>query len=388
MPHVRLNERESNPNPLVNFITVLPAQDESEAKQLLRALAAQVRPIMQDHGFGVNSLEEYEFNKVFAGRNWNHGETVELVLRGPSGHFLPPSLLMGVLCHELAHIKHMNHGRDFQALWKKLRSEVRGLQDKGYYGFWSSGSRLLDSAHVSGDGATSGEFPEYMCGGAQSQSRPARRKRRAPRMRAGEPIASNKTGRQTEKKRKAGGRVTSKTAFAGEGNSLSEAKGKGTGFRKRAASKRAREERAEAAQKRLSGPESSSHFEGSAEEDDDELVPETDVERRRLLSPDSHSGGSWKDFENEFLFRSRTPSDTPPQPIGKAKNGIVAWFCGHACDLIPSSDNLVRSEIALRTKEALGLAPVSASSRVLGGVRTRLPPPPVEPEWVCHICTL
>lgn len=28
----------------------------------------------------------------------------------------------------------MNHGPDFQALWKQLRVEVRQLQDKGYYG--------------------------------------------------------------------------------------------------------------------------------------------------------------------------------------------------------------------------------------------------------------
>ena len=97
MVHVRLNERETNPNPHINFITALPmpdAAEQEEARQLLRALAAQVRPIMKAHGFVVNSLEEvrtacfvvvgmvirtvpqYEFNKVFAGRNWNNGEVV------------------------------------------------------------------------------------------------------------------------------------------------------------------------------------------------------------------------------------------------------------------------------------------------------------------------
>lgn len=61
MVHVRLNERETNPNPHVNFITALPmpdAAEQEEARQLLRALAAQVRPIMKAHGFVVNSLEE------------------------------------------------------------------------------------------------------------------------------------------------------------------------------------------------------------------------------------------------------------------------------------------------------------------------------------------
>lgn len=28
----------------------------------------------------------------------------------------------------------MNHGPGFQALWQKLRGEVRQLQNKGYYG--------------------------------------------------------------------------------------------------------------------------------------------------------------------------------------------------------------------------------------------------------------
>lgn len=61
MVHLRINEREPNPNPHVNFITVLPMDDsivEEAARQLLRALAAQVKPIMKTHGFVVNSLEE------------------------------------------------------------------------------------------------------------------------------------------------------------------------------------------------------------------------------------------------------------------------------------------------------------------------------------------
>jgi DNA-dependent metalloprotease WSS1 len=61
MVHLRLNENEPNPNPHVNFITALPmadAHEQERARQLLRALAAQVRPIMKSHGFVVNSLEE------------------------------------------------------------------------------------------------------------------------------------------------------------------------------------------------------------------------------------------------------------------------------------------------------------------------------------------
>ena len=61
MVHLRLNENETNPNPHVNFITALSMvhpREQEQARQLLRALAAQVRPIMKAHGFVVNSLEE------------------------------------------------------------------------------------------------------------------------------------------------------------------------------------------------------------------------------------------------------------------------------------------------------------------------------------------
>ncbi len=58
MVHARFNEKEPNPNPHVNFVTPLPGNDQDDARQLLRALAAQVRPVMKAHGFVVNSLEE------------------------------------------------------------------------------------------------------------------------------------------------------------------------------------------------------------------------------------------------------------------------------------------------------------------------------------------
>lgn len=81
---------------------------------------------------------------------------------------------------QVAHIKHMNHSRDFHALWTKLRSEVLELQRKGYYGdgssisftvfqvkliyvgYWSSGQRLSDSTRVVGEGFESAELPEYL----------------------------------------------------------------------------------------------------------------------------------------------------------------------------------------------------------------------------------
>ncbi|TEB33376.1 WLM-domain-containing protein [Coprinellus micaceus] len=358
MVHLRLNETESNPNPFINFITALPSLEDiqEESRQLLRALAAQVKPVMKSHGFSVNSFEEYEYNAVFAGRNWNNGETVELVLRRPGGEFYPASWLMSTLCHELAHIKHMNHGPAFQALWKQLRLEVRHLQERGYYGdgYWSSGQRLADSARIPGDGIEAGDFPEFMCGGAQTRARPTARRRRTgvsrgPRK---ETVPSLHTGRQTAKKRKAGGRVTSKYAFAGEGNALvgdSEEGSKG----KRAASNRAREERALAAERRIQAllggePIQDTHWgqstqwcllassstgdqAGDGSEDEFEDVKETDADRRQtLLSSKSEdddiellgAGKSWQMFLDDFDF-TRSPR-TDSKGAGKGKEAAVA----------------------------------------------------------------
>ena len=43
MVHLRLNEREVNPNNFINFISPLPGRGEEDARELLRALAAQVK---------------------------------------------------------------------------------------------------------------------------------------------------------------------------------------------------------------------------------------------------------------------------------------------------------------------------------------------------------
>ncbi|KAJ4500684.1 WLM domain-containing protein [Lentinula lateritia] len=411
MVHSRFNEKETSPNPYINFITSLPAEDSEDARQFLRALAAQVRPIMKAHGLTVNSLEEYEHNAVFAGRNWESGETIELVLRRPGGSFLPSSWLMSTLCHELAHNQHMNHGPAFQALWQELRNEVRQLQNKGYYGdgYWSAGTRLADSAVVSGQGLDVGDLPQYICGGAQSRTRPSNlRQRRGPRPR--EIMASSKTGRQTAKKRKAGSRVTSKYAFQGEGTSLSAGEaGKGFGKQAGSFSKRAREERAFAAQKRLqsasalsssaahlTSPTASTSY-ASDEEflEDAEIITETDADRKQtLLATEKdedlknlHSGTSWKDFENDFIFtgRGRTnvaviSSDEESDPFsatmkGKRKADAFEPLKEPSSKIFKNANsksglrlgNLVKTEVDFRKKEALGMTPVQGEGRTIDG---------------------
>ncbi|GLB40459.1 putative WLM domain containing protein [Lyophyllum shimeji] len=447
MVHHRFNEKESNPNPHVNFITALPAEDATEqesARQLLRALAAQVRPIMKSHGFAVNSLEEYEHNNVFAGRNWNAGETIELVLRRPDRTFLPMSWLMGTLCHELAHIKHMHHGPAFHALWRRLNAEVRALQAKGYYGdgYWSSGTRLVDNERVAGEGIEPGDLPEYMCGGAQTRRRPTvtRTRRRPRKPRDTTIVASTSTGRQTAKRRKAGARVTSKAAFVGEGKTLaddaveSKGKGKGTGFGKQAASQRAREERALAAERRilalqgqagaLSSSTSISNVDSETDSDVEEVeeaMPESDADRRKaLLASEQNegldelkSGNLWGYFEKDFDFReSKGQSSTEPGlgcdlPSGSGAVGISGASASKGKRRKYESDDDDDGVVILppakvsRTSDAASsrkgkAAPTEppASTSLLPETRnaSSRPVEPQEPRtsagWACLVCTL
>jgi len=410
MVYLRINEKEPNPNPHINFITALPDSDESNeaARQLLRALAAQIKPVMKKHGFAINSFEEYEWNRVFAGRNWNTGETVEIVLRSQRGVFLSTPWLLNVVCHEVAHIKHMNHSRDFHALWAQLRSEVLELQRKGYYGdgYWSSGQRLSDSARVVGEGFEASELPEYLCGGAQAKSRPklSKRRHRAAKNSAG---PSNHTGVQTAKRRKAGSRV--KTEFSGEGNALNEGsdKVKGIGFRKQAQSNRAREERALAAEKRLLALQSKiarDASESESEGDGYDTPQEQDEDRRRTMldaihvddTETSKLAGQMKleDYKNYFCLPDPSVLSSGSSKSAGSSNKMAATARSEAtktedleCDLHSSS---------VTTASALvGSPPLKTSS-----LKSEPPTPKrtetrdqgyhwmAEKAWSCLVCTL
>lgn len=58
-------------------------------------------PIMKDHHLSVMSLEEYEPNAEFVGRNFNAGEVIQLVLKARfTGHWLPFDYVQMVMMHE------------------------------------------------------------------------------------------------------------------------------------------------------------------------------------------------------------------------------------------------------------------------------------------------
>jgi hypothetical protein len=184
---LRLNHQAStHPNDRIVFIKPLPRPPTDQAvfdlaDTFLRAIAAQCLPIMKKHYLSVTTLEEYEPNPEFIGRNFNNGEVIQLVLRSKSGGWVPFNFVQMVMMHELAHNVHMNHGKGFWAERNKFSNELRELWAKGYTGegFWGNGRTLESLQAVAGNNAIpSQELADLQVCGGTFRSRGRRRKRK------------------------------------------------------------------------------------------------------------------------------------------------------------------------------------------------------------------
>ncbi|KAH6660181.1 WLM domain-containing protein [Truncatella angustata] len=174
----RLNAKKSQPNTQIIFIKPLKGPYESVAQDFLERIAAQCLPIMREHHISVMSLEEYEPNKEFVGRNFNAGEIIQLVLKSRSGRWFPFNYVQMVMMHELAHCKQMNHSRAFWAVRNNYAEHMRRLWSQGYTGegLWGRGA-LLTTGEFESNTVHAGEvLPEHLCGGTY---RSRRRKRKA-----------------------------------------------------------------------------------------------------------------------------------------------------------------------------------------------------------------
>ncbi|CAK7216425.1 hypothetical protein SCUCBS95973_002808 [Sporothrix curviconia] len=189
----RLNARRSQPNPHIVFIKPLKGPDEEIARQFLERIAAQCVPIMREHHLSVMTLEEYEPNREFVGRNFNAGEVIQLVLKAQgAGHrWLPFQYVQMVMMHELAHCRQMNHSRAFWAVRDAYAAQMRRLWSDRYTGegIWGRGAKLGTAADggpplyernvaLPGDDPRDGVLLEHLCGGTY-RSRNGRRKRKA-----------------------------------------------------------------------------------------------------------------------------------------------------------------------------------------------------------------
>ncbi|KAI1487765.1 WLM domain-containing protein [Biscogniauxia mediterranea] len=176
----RLNAKRSQPNDRIVFIKPLKGPDEATAQDFLERIAAQCLPVMRQHHLTVMSLEEYEPNREFVGRNFNAGEVIQLVLKSPStGRWLPFGYVQMVMMHELAHCKQMNHSKAFWAVRNQYADQMRELWSRSYTGegLWGRGAALGTGKFEANTVRPDEILPEHLCGGTY-RSR-GRRKRKA-----------------------------------------------------------------------------------------------------------------------------------------------------------------------------------------------------------------
>lgn len=134
---------------------------------------------MREHHLSVTSLEEYEPNREFVGRNFNAGEVVQLVLKSPStGRWLPFNYVQMVMMHELAHCKQMNHSKAFWTVRNQYADQMRVLWNRSYMGegLWGRGALLRTGEFENNTVRPDEILPEHLCGGTY---RSRRRKRKA-----------------------------------------------------------------------------------------------------------------------------------------------------------------------------------------------------------------
>lgn len=176
----RLNAHQSQPNDRIIFIKPLPGPTASFAEDFLSRIAAICKPIMAAAHLSVMTLEEYEPNPEFVGRNFNAGEIIQLVLKAPrTGHWLSFRSVQMVMMHELAHCLQMNHGREFWKVRNQYAGELRELWGKGYTGdgFWGRGKTLLSERYEHQGSWEEEVMPERLCGGTFRTRRGRKRKR-------------------------------------------------------------------------------------------------------------------------------------------------------------------------------------------------------------------
>ena len=178
----RLNERTTRPNPHINFIKPLSTSSSSEAEEYLSLIAAIMYPIMKSSHIYVQSLEEYPPNPEFAGRNFNAGEVIQLVIKDRSGRWLPLKHVQMVMVHELAHCKQMNHSKFFWEVRNQYAAELKVLWAKRYTGegLWGRGRRLEGGAFTVSQMPDESLLPESICGGTYRR-RGQKRKRKPER---------------------------------------------------------------------------------------------------------------------------------------------------------------------------------------------------------------
>lgn len=292
------------------FIKPLPGPTAAFAQDFLERIAAICHPIMKSHHVSIMSLEEYEPNPEFVGRNFNAGEVIQLVLRAPrTGHWLGFRSVQMVMMHELAHCKQMNHSGAFWAVRNHFADELRKLWEQNYTGdgFWGRGKTLLSGQYESVSGLSAEIVPRSLCGGTFRSSRGRKRKRKEKGNGTGNAVNLSYAERQQRRIAKKFGTHGVKLGDDTETRVKLEDGKKPKGKPRVAGSTRGRELRAAAALARFGSqkeedvkPEELDEIDSESESEEEDFTQRKgalDLNGLRLLDP--HGNGMIKVCEDE-----------------------------------------------------------------------------------------
>lgn len=96
------------------------------AAQLIARLNRDAESLARVFGLRYRSIEAERANvRARYGICYDDGSIRIRLFHAATGRPLKYSSLVSTLCHELAHLKHMNHGKRFQALYARILEHAR-----------------------------------------------------------------------------------------------------------------------------------------------------------------------------------------------------------------------------------------------------------------------
>jgi hypothetical protein len=103
----------------------------AETRHTMERLREQASVLCVMHGLGLRALlAERDGVNAHYGICYEDGEIRIRLRHARTGKLLKESSLVDTLCHELAHLRHLNHGPHFRRLYQRILDDAREL---GYY---------------------------------------------------------------------------------------------------------------------------------------------------------------------------------------------------------------------------------------------------------------
>lgn len=99
-----------------------------ETRSTMDRLRAQAAVLCRRHGLRVRSIvAERDGVNGHYGICYEDGEIRIRLRHARTGRLLKESSLVDTLCHELAHLRHLNHGASFRRLYQRILDSAREL---------------------------------------------------------------------------------------------------------------------------------------------------------------------------------------------------------------------------------------------------------------------